>query len=372
MQDAPQYLPKARRWAIIIVVMVASVMQILDTTIANVALPHMQSTLGATQEQISWVLTSYIVATAITIPATGFLEGWLGRRNLFLISIAGFTLSSAMCGLAWSLPAMIAARIAQGVFGAAISPLGQSVMYDISPPEERAQTMAIWGLGIMIGPVCGPLVGGYLTENFSWRWVFFINVPVGILTLIFGASLLDRGKAIFRSFDWRGYAMIAIGLASFQLALDRGTEQDWFDSPEIIAEFGLAAASLWMFMVHTLTAKAPLIAKSVFTDRNMLVASFLTLIVSGSMIAGATFLSLMLQTLFGYGTIDAGLMSVPRGLGMALTMLVVGRLVGKVDARVLIGFGMSLVVAGFVIMSGYSLQMDNHLVILSGALQGIG
>lgn len=372
MQDIQEYLPRPQRVAVMFIVVIASVMQILDTTIANVALPHMQSALGASQEQISWVITSYIVATAITIPATGFLEGWLGRRNLFLMSIAGFTISSALCGIAGSMSMMIAARVLQGVFGAAIMPLGQSILFDVAKPEERAQSMAIWGLGLMIGPVCGPLLGGWLTENFSWRWVFFINVPIGIMVLVSAASLLDRGKAVFRVLDWRGYAMIAIGIASFQLALDRGTENDWFDSVEIIVEFGIAAAAFWMFTVHTMTAKAPLIARDVLKDRNILIACVLTIIISGSMMAGATFLSLMLQSLFGYGTIDAGLMAAPRGLAMAICMPLVSRLMAFVDSRIMIALGLSLVTVGFVIMSGFSLQMDNHLVIIAGVIQGLG
>lgn len=372
MQDTQEYLPRPQRLAVMFVVVIASVMQILDTTIANVALPHMQSTLGASQGEISWVLTSYIVATAITIPATGFLEGWLGRRNLFLISIAGFTISSALCGIAGSIESMIAARLLQGVFGAAIMPLGQSILFDVAKPEERPQSMAIWGLGLMIGPVCGPLLGGWLTENFSWRWVFFINVPIGVLVLISAASLLDRGKAVFRKLDWRGYAMIGIGIASFQLGLDRGTENDWFDSPETIIEFGIAAAAIWMFAIHTVNAKNPLIAREVFKDRNILVACMLTIVISGSMMAGATFISLMLQSLFGYGTIDAGLMAAPRGLAMALCMPVVSRLMLLVDSRILIAFGLTLAMAGFVVMSGFSLEMDGHLIILAGIMQGIG
>lgn len=372
MQETQEYLPRPQRLAVMIVVVIASVMQILDTTIANVALPHMQSALGASQDEISWVLTSYIVATAITIPATGFLEGWLGRRNLFLLSIAGFTISSALCGIAGSMPMMIASRLLQGAFGAAIMPLGQSIMFDVAKPEERPQSMAIWGLGLMIGPVCGPLLGGWLTENFSWRWVFFINVPIGMLVLIAAASLLDRGKAVFRALDWRGYALIATGIASFQLGLDRGTENDWFDSTETIVEFGLAAAAFWMFIVHTMTAKAPLIARDVFKDRNILVACALTIVISGSMMAGATFLSLMLQSLFGYGTIDAGLMAAPRGVAMAVCMPLVSRLMAFVDSRYMIAFGLSLVMTGFVIMSGFSLEMDNHLIIMAGIIQGFG
>jgi len=190
----PQVFPSpGRRLAIIIVAMLGTVMQVLDTTIANVALPHMQSTLGATQDQINWVLTSYIVATAVVVPATGFLDQRLGRRSLFAIAIAGFTVSSMLCGLAWSLPIMIVARIMQGLFGAVIAPMAQAIMYDSNPPEERTRAMTIWSMGVMVAPVLGPVVGGYLTDTFNWRWVFFINVPIGIFC--------DHRRMVFAAFN---------------------------------------------------------------------------------------------------------------------------------------------------------------------------
>ena len=372
MVETHQYPEGAKRLAIIAVVMAASIMQILDSTIANVALPHMRATLGATQEQISWVLTSYILATAITIPATGFLEGLVSRRTLFLTSLIGFTLSSAFCGVAWSLPAMIFARILQGAFGAFISPLAQAIMIDSSPPEKRAQTMMIWGMGVMVAPLLGPVLGGWLTDQASWRWVFFVNIPIGALTIIFAATLIDKTQRIARSFDWRGYLMIALGLASLQLALDRGTSQDWFSSIEIIFELGLAVSLLWMFIIHTRSASSPIIAREVFADRNMMVACMVMLIASGSLIVGATFITLMLQGVMGYGTTDAGLMSVPRGIAMIIAMLFAGRLNGKIDNRLMLGFGLICVGAGYVIMTGSALGMDGRLIITSGLLQGLG
>jgi MFS transporter, DHA2 family, multidrug resistance protein len=366
------YPQPRRRIAIIVVVMAASIMQILDTTIANVALPHMQASLGATQEQISWVITSYIVATAIVIPATGFLEGLISRRVLFIVSVAGFTLSSAFCGLAWNLPVMVVARILQGLFGAFISPLGQAIIFDTSPPEKRGQAMTIWGMGVMIAPIMGPVLGGWLTEELTWRWVFFVNVPIGLITVIAAFFLLINSPSERRSFDWRGYAMIAIGLAALQLGLDRGTQLDWFDSIEIIVELCLAGALLWMYIIHTRTSRAPIIARDVFVDRNMMIACIFTIASAGSLIGGAVFITLMLQGLFGYGTIDAGLMGVPRALSMTISMLIAGRMTGRIDPRIMMGCGLFTVGIGYLMMSGFSLQMDRSIIISAGVLQGFG
>lgn len=366
------YPAPERRLAITIVVMAASIMQILDTTIANVALPHMRATLGATQEQISWVITSYVVATAIAIPATGFIESQIGRRNLFLLSLFGFIVASAACGLAGSLEMMVISRVLQGGFGAFISPLGQAIIYDTYPVEERPKAMTIWGMGVMIAPIIGPVLGGWLTDQISWRWVYFINIPIGIVTLTFAANLLDRSRIAKRAFDWMGYGLIALGLAALQLALDRGTNQDWFSSTEIIFEAAIAVGALWMFGVHTATARNPLIPRRAFADRNMMVACSFAFICSGAMIGAATLVSLMVQGLMGYGTIDAGLVGLPRGLMMAATMFLTGRLSTYVDGRIFMGLGVVTVSIGFWLMSGFAIGMDRSLILLSGAVQGLG
>jgi MFS transporter, DHA2 family, multidrug resistance protein len=372
MESEIIYPAPEKRMAIMIVVMAASIMQIIDTTIANVALPHMRATLGATQEQISWVITSYAVATAIAIPATGFLEGKFGRRNLFMMSLSGFIISSALCGLAWSLPMMVVARISQGLFGAFITPLGQSVIYSTFPPESRAKSMAIWGIGIMIAPIVGPVLGGWLTDHISWRWVYFINVPIGIPTMLFLYRLLGRGTAEPRTFDWRGYALIALGLAALQLALDRGTSLDWFDSSEILLEIGIGVSALWMFAMHTRFAKAPLIPREVWTNRNIIVAGAFAFVNSGSMVMAATLVSLMVQGMMGYNTIDAGLIGLPRGISMAFAMMLAGRLVPFVDVRLMMGTGLMIVSLGFWIMTGFAPGMDSKLILISAGVQGIG
>jgi DHA2 family multidrug resistance protein len=265
MTSQPTLPSPGRRWLIIITVMAATLMQILDTTIANVALPHMQAALGATPESIVWVLTSYIMMAAIATPITGWLETRFGRRNIFAVSIAGFTLSSALCGhgdLAGNdgrLPR------AAGIFGAFIGPLGQATMLDSSSREKHPQAMMIWGMGVMIGPIMGPVLGGWLTDNYGWRWVFFINVPIGIVATVGIWLLLDKVTLARRRFDAIGFALVALTLASLQLMLDRGSQRDWFESTEILIEAGLAIGALWMFIVHSFTSPSPLLPLAPFS-----------------------------------------------------------------------------------------------------------
>lgn len=372
MTPSPSYPTPARRLGIIVVAMLGTVMQVLDTTIANVALPHMQSTLGATQDQINWVLTSYIVATAIVVPATGFLDQLLGRRTLFAIAIAGFTVSSMLCGLAWSLSVMIVARILQGLFGAVIAPMAQAIMYDSNSPEERTRAMTIWSMGVMVAPVLGPVVGGYLTDAFNWRWVFFINVPIGIFATIGAWLLLPATRIARQPFDAFGYVLIITALCAMQLMLDRGSDQDWFDSIEIWAELLVGIGALWMFIVHTMTAPNPIIPRAVFTDRNFLVSSLFVMVNSGSMMAGAALTAPLLQGLLGYSTVQSGLIMMPRGLAMACTMLLAGRLVDSIDPRLLIGCGIVAASIGQYMMTGLTTEMDQRPIILAGFIQGAG
>ena len=245
MSSAIPMTPR-RRLAITVVVMAATFIQVLDTTIANVALPHMQATLGAAPDQASWILTSYIIASAVATPLTGWLETRIGRHLLFMISIGGFTLASMLCGVSTSLTMMVAARILQGAFGAFLSPLSQAVVLDIYPASQRARALTIWSMGIMVGPIMGPLLGGWLTESYNWRWVFFINVPVGILTLAGAYLLIPRVRLPGSRFDMIGFGLLAVGLCAAQLMLDRGTQQDWFHSTEIIIEAGLVIGAAWM------------------------------------------------------------------------------------------------------------------------------
>jgi DHA2 family multidrug resistance protein len=360
------------RFIITMTIMAATLMQTLDTTIANVALPHIQSTVGATQDSINWVLTSYIVAAAIATPLTGWIEGRIGRRKLLLITVIGFTISSAACALSSTLAMIVISRTVQGIFGAFISPVGQAVMLDTYPAEKRAQALTIWGLGVMVGPVLGPMLGGWLTDEYNWRWVFLINIPVGVAAVAGILFSIRDGEGQPRRFDLAGFAMLAAGLAAFQLFLDRGTQLDWFDSYEIIIEILVGVSCLWMFVIHSFTAKAPLFDIGIFRDRNFVIANVFLMVLMGLSMAGAALLTPMLQRLMNYSVVDAGMLVAPRGLAMAVGMVISGRLVNKIDGRLILGTGLLIMGYSQTIMAGFNLEMGSRLVIWSGVVQGFG
>lgn len=372
MSEPSTVLPPDQRLLVTLVVMAATLIVVLDSTIANVALPHMQSALGATPESISWVLTSYILASAVTLPLTGFMQDRLGRRNLFTFAIIGFTISSAACGVASTLPMMVAARVVQGLCGACLAPMSQAIMYDINPAHKHVQAMTIWGMVIMVGPITGPVLGGWLTDNFDWRWVFFINVPIGIGAAIGSWALLSDSTRQKRKFDLTGFVLLALALSGMQLMLDRGVTLDWFDAPEIWIELGVAVSALWMFLVHTATSKNSILPRSLFADRNFVLALVAITVVGGILIAGAALVAPMMQRLLGYPVLLAGLLTAPRGAGTLVGMLVAGRLVKFVDARIQIFVGMVMVAVSLWMMTGFDLMMDQRLVVSSGLLQGLG
>ena len=371
MTDDTQLSP-TRRLGLTVAVMTATMMQVLDTTIANVAMPHMQAQLSATLEQVAWVLTSYILASAVATPLTGWIEDRIGRRALFTICVGGFTISSALCGAAPTLSFMVAARVAQGLFGALLMPLSQAVVIDIYPPEKRAQAIGVWSMTTMIGPIMGPILGGWLTDALNWRWVFYINVPLGIPCTIGLWLFLPAGKARTRSFDMAGYAMLAIAIAALQLLLDRGTQKDWFDSNEIVIEAGLAIAAAWMFIVHTMTARAPLIPRALFADRNFMISAGLTLIVFGVSYSSQALIAPMLQQLLHYDTAQAGTLMAPRGIGVLVAIPIVGRLTNRVDSRVTMATGLACLIAAQFMMSGFDVVMDRGPIVIAGFIQGLG
>lgn len=360
------------RWLLTIGVMGAMIMQILDTTIANVALPHMQTSLGATIDTVSWVLTSYIVATAIALPATGWLSDRFGSRNLFLFAVGAFIVASMLCGTAVSLEEMVLFRVFQGIAAAFINPLSQTAMLDINPPERQAKAMSVWGMGVMIGPILGPVIGGWLTESYNWRWVFYVNVPVGAMTFAILWFLLPSRPLRARSFDIAGFGLIALAVASFQLMLDRGQQEDWFSSPEIIAEAMVALAAMWVGVVHLATAQKPLFDRHLFKNRNLVMGMFFMIIIGISTMAPMALLPPMLQQLFGYPVIDTGMMMAPRGVGVLFTMWFAGQMMGRIDTRILIVAGLLLFSLSLRQMAGYSLEMDFWPVIVSGFIQGLG
>ena len=365
-------LPVKHRGILTIGVMGAMVMQILDTTIANVALPHMQTSLGATMDSVTWVLTSYIVATAIALPATGWLSERFGSRNLFLFAVGGFIVASMLCGTAVSLEEMVIFRVLQGTAAAFINPLSQTAMLDINPASRQAKAMSIWGMGLMVGPILGPVIGGWLTESYDWRWVFYVNLPVGALTLAILWFLLPSRPKHARSFDYTGFAMLSIAVASFQLMLDRGQQEDWFESWEIIIEGLVSASALWVAVIHFATAKKPLFEREIFRNRNLIVGMFFMCIIGISTMAPMALLPPMLQQLFGYPVIDTGLMLAPRGVGVLVTMFIAGQLIGKVDTRMVIVIGLILFSFSLWQMAHWSLEMDWRPVALSGFIQGLG
>lgn len=369
---AHAYPSESVKTMITLSVMLATVMQVLDTTIANVALPHMQGSLSATQDQITWVLTSYIVASAIMTLPTGWLAGRFGRKKIFLGSIAGFTFASALCGIATSIDEMVIFRLLQGVFGAALVPLSQAVLLDINPKEKHASAMAMWGVGIMIGPILGPTLGGYLTEYYNWRWVFFINLPVGILSFIGVSASLSETEPHDRPFDMFGFFALSIAIGAIQLLLDRGEQEDWFSSMEIIAYAGVAIGAFWMSIVHSRYAAHPFLTADLFLDRNYVTALVFIFFVGVILLATLALLPPFMQNLMGYPVLDVGILMAPRGVGTMIAMIIVGKLAGKVDMRHLIVLGLVLTAISLWEMTRFDTFVPQHVIIRSAVTQGLG
>ncbi len=356
-----------------VAVMLATLMYTLDTTIANVALPHMQGSLGASQEHVSWVLTSYIVASAITMPLTGFVAGRLGRRRLFIICVIGFTLLSMLCGAAQNIGQIVLFRMLQGVFGAALVPLSQSVLLDIYPKEKHGQAMAIWGMGVMIGPILGPTLGGWLTEYYSWRWVFYINIPFGCLAW-FGLSSFLSETTIdkVRRFDMLGFIFLSVAIGAFQLMLDRGQTLNWFDSIEIILECGVGILSLYLFIAHICTSKDPFVEPALFVDRNFSVGLIFVFAIGILLLATMALLPPYLQRLGGYPVVDVGFILAPRGFGVMMAMMFVGKFSGKFDPRYNIFVGVLLISYSLALMTEFTNDMAPYHIVITGLMQGVG
>ncbi|HUB96910.1 MAG TPA: DHA2 family efflux MFS transporter permease subunit [Stellaceae bacterium] len=363
----------ANRGFVTVCVMLATIMQALDTSIANVALPHMQGSLGATQDQIAWVLTSYIVAAAVATPLTGWLAGRYGRKRLFLAAIIGFTVSSLLCGVAQSLTEIVIDRLLQGVFGAALVPVSQAILLDVYPRERHGQAMAVWGAGIVVAPILGPTLGGWLTDTYTWRWVFLINLPVGVLTVagvwaFVSETALDRD----RPFDFFGFAMLSLAIGALQMMLDRGETNDWFGSTETWIELALAVASLWVFIVHAATTDHPFVSLALFRDRNFVAGSVLMFLIGILLYGTLALFPELLQDVMGYPVMTAGMVLAPRGIGTLLAMLVVGRLTGRFDARLILLVGFAVTAYSLWRMTGYSVAMDMRPVLGSTIIQGFG
>ena len=354
-------------------VMLATIMQALDTTIANVALPHMQGSMGATQDQISWVLTSYIVAAAIFMPLTGFVTARFGRKRVFMWSVVGFTLASMMCGAAQSLNQIVVFRLLQGVFGASLVPLSQAVLLDTHPKEEHGSAMAMWGVGVMVGPILGPSLGGWLTEYYNWRWVFYINIPIGLLAW-FGLAAFVEETPIDRTrrFDLLGFGLLSLAIGTFQMMLDRGETLDWFASREVMIEAMVAGLAFYLFVAHIFTYDEPFIEPGLFKDRNFSVGLIFIFIVGIVLLATMALLPPFIQRLMGYPVIDAGMLMAPRGVGTMAAMMTVGKLSGKVDARYKVVLGILLTSLSLWEMTQFTTDISGWDIVRTGVVQGLG
>jgi DHA2 family multidrug resistance protein len=351
----------------------ATLLQSLDQTIANVALPYMQGSFSASFDEITWVLTSYITAAAIMTAPVGWLAGRFGRKPLFIVCILGFTVASMLCGAAQSLAQIVGFRLLQGVFSAALVPLSQTTLLDIYPPERRGFAMAIWGMGVMIGPIMGPTLGGFLTDHYDWRWVFYINVPFGLLAaaglLIF---LPNTRESNFARFDWLGFAVLSTGIGALQLMLDRGQDQDWFSSREIITETILAGLGLYLFTVHLFSARQPLLRPTLFRDRNFLSGLILMFAVGTLLVSSLSLMTPWLQVMSDYPVQTAGMIMAPRGIGNFTAIMLSGRLATRTDPRYLAATGLVLLCASFYIMTGWTPAVSQRTIILTIVLQGFG
>jgi MFS transporter, DHA2 family, multidrug resistance protein len=365
----------ATRHRIVVVgcTMLATLMQALDNTIANVALPHMQGSLGASRDQITWVLTAYVIAAAILTAPVGWFAARFGRKRFFIVSLIGFTITSMACGLAQNLPQEVLFRFLQGCFGAALVPLSQSIMLDLYPPEKRGTVMAVWATGVMVGPILGPTLGGYLTDIYDWRWVFFINVPFGILAVAgLVVFLKEQHRDVNMRFDWMGFLALSLGLGAMQLAFDRGSSQDWFNSLEIIIETVLAGLGFYLFLVHMFTADNPFIPPRLFKDVGF-ISGFFTMFAVGIILLGsAALLPPYLQNLGGYSVTQAGLLMSPRGIGAMVVMILAGRLTRVVDPRLLMGIGILCLAGAMWDMTRWTPDVSVMRLTIVTMIQGVG
>jgi DHA2 family multidrug resistance protein len=369
----PSAVPGLRRNMVTICAMTATIMQALDTTIANVALPYMQGSLSASQDQINWVLTSYIVAAAIMTAPVGWIANRFGRKRTFIICSAGFTVASVMCGLAQDITQMVLFRLLQGVFGAALVPLSQAVMLDSYALHERAKAMSIWGMGVMLGPIMGPSLGAWLTETYSWHWVFFVNIPFGIITVAGLIIFMDETPQNDElKFDWFGFLALAVGIGSMQLALDRGEQLDWLESNEIVTESIISIVGFYYFFAHSYTTAKPFIQFAIFKDKNF-VSGCVFMSVMGIVLYSTMALSSpYLQNVVGYPILTAGLLLATRGSGTFVAMMMVGRLMKYIEARTLIISGLSLMTLSLFFMTGWTDQTSVANIIVVSIAQGFG
>jgi DHA2 family multidrug resistance protein len=369
-----EWKPSFNPWLIAASVMLATFMEVLDTSVANVALPHIAGNLSATPEEATWVLTSYLVSNAIILPATNWLSRFFGRKRFLIACIVIFTLSSVMCGAAASLGMLIVARIIQGAGGGALQPIAQSVLMESFPREKRGSAMAVFGMGVVVAPIIGPTLGGWITDNYAWRWIFYINVPIGVIAVLMANAFVEDPPYIKHQkpgrIDYIGFGLMALGLSALQLVLDKGQEEDWFSSHFIVWTTLFAAATIVAFVVWELRSKEPIVNLRVLGNRNFAVGTLLMTMVGIVLYGTIALLPLFLQTLLGYPAVQSGLAVSPRGIGSILSMVLIGRLVGKIDSRWLIMFGFSVLAYSTYMFSDINLQISMGSIVLPSIISG--
>ncbi len=365
------------KWLITIAVMVPTLIEILDTSIANVALGHIQGSLSAGQDEVTWVLTSYLVSNAIVIPISGFLSKVFGRRNYLLLSVTVFTIASMLCGLATSLGMLVFFRVIQGIGGGGLQPMSQAILLEAYPPRERGLAMAIFAMGAVLGPILGPLLGGYITDNYSWRWIFNINVPVGMLAIgliwlyIKDPDYLERRKR-GDTVDYIGLAFLSVGLGCLQIVLDKGQQDDWFNDDFILTLSVIAAVCLTSFLVWELKRKEPIVDLKVFKDRSFATGNVVMFFGFFAFFGAIVLLPLYLQNLMGYTAFLSGVVLGPGGLIMLLILPIVGKLTQKIDARFILCIGLVVSAYSLFNMAGFTLDIDLGTAIAARNIQAVG
>ena len=372
------WTPSSNPWLIAVSVMLATVMEVLDTSVANVALPHIAGNLSATTDEATWVLTSYLISNAIILPATSWITSFIGRKRFLIISIGVFTFASALCGAAPNLTILIIARILQGIGGGALQPIAQAVLLESFPPAKRGAAMALYGMGVVVAPIIGPTLGGWVTDNYSWRWIFYINLPVGIIAAFMANTFVEDPPYIRNQkpgrIDYIGFGLMALGLSALELTLDLGQQRDWFASPVIIFTAIMAGVSLLTFVAWELYTDEPIVNLRVFLNRNFAVGTALIASVGVVLYGSTVLIPLFLQTLLGYSATESGLAVSPRGIGSVVSMIIVGRLIGKIDSRYLIMFGFMVLGLSTYVFTGINLEIAQtniiYPIIVSGFALG--
>jgi DHA2 family multidrug resistance protein len=366
------------KWLIAIAVMLGATLEILDTSIVNVALPHMQGSFSASVDEITWVLTSYLVSNGVTLPMTGWISARFGRKRYFLFSVTVFVMASGLCGLAQSLAQMVVFRLLQGVAGAAMIPSSQAILMETFPPNEQQMAMAVWGIGLQLAPIAGPTVGGWITDNLNWRWNFYINVPVGIIALLMASAFLHdppylRARRARGRVDWYGIALLMAGIGLLEIVVDRGQRSEWFAALWVRYFTAGSIIALGLMTWRELRFPEPIIDLRVLAIRD-----FLIMVVLGTFNIGALYIvnlvnPLFLQELMGYTAWKAGLLMVPRACGTLAGMLIIGQLGRKnYDTRPFLGLGFIVIALGFYCATGWDLQVDAWGVAWVTAIQGFG